>query len=413
MTKQFDGIWYNGLAATCELDNSLIDRAAIAVKGGRISWIGPAADLPAAPAVLADNIYDLQGRLVTPGFIDCHTHLIYAGNRAQEFEQRLQGVTYEAIARRGGGIQSTVTATRAASVDELYRQSLKRARALMASGVTTMEIKTGYGLEWDTELKMLRVARMIQDTLPVTIKKTFLAAHTVPREYQGRADEYVRLICEKMIPQVAEENLADAVDVFCEKIAFTLEQTSQVFRAAKKHGLDVKCHAEQLSDSGSAALAAKYHALSADHLEHVSEDSVKAMAKSGTVAVLLPGAFYFLRETKLPPIELLREHGVPMAIASDSNPGTSPVMSLLLMLNMACTLFRLTPQEALAGVTRNAAQALGMHETHGTLTVGKAADFCVWDVQHPVELVYSIGGLPLRQMIKEGILFDAIPRAEA
>jgi len=404
MTKQFDIIWVNGLIATCEQGYGLIEHGAIAVKNGKIAWIGSAKDLPAKPEDLAGEVHDLHGHCVTPGFIDCHTHLVYAGNRAHEFEQRLRGITYEEIARNGGGIQSTVKATRAATEDELFQQSLKRARALVASGVTTIEIKSGYGLDWPTELKMLRVAKLIEETIPVTIKRTFLGAHTVPVEYRGNADEYIQLVCEQMIPTVAEKKLADAVDVFCEKIAFNLEQTGRIFRTAKKFGLDVKCHAEQLSDSGSAALAAKYHALSVDHLEHASAESVKAIARSGTVAVLLPGAYYFLRETKLPPVELLREHQVPVAIASDCNPGTSPIMSLLMILNMACTLFRLTPEEALEGVTRHAAKALGMDKTHGTLTVGKMADFAVWNVAHPVELVYYMGDNPLRQLVKSGAI---------
>jgi imidazolonepropionase len=404
MTRQFDSIWVNGLIATCEQGYGLIEHGGIAVKKGKIAWIGMMKDLPGDAANLADSVHELHGHCVTPGFIDCHTHLVYAGNRAHEFEQRLQGVAYEEIARNGGGIQSTVRATRAATVDELFEQSLRRARALVASGVTTIEIKSGYGLDWETELKMLRVAKMISETIPVTIKRTFLGAHTTPVEYRGKADEYIELVCEQMIPAIAKEKLADAVDVFCERIAFNLEQTGKVFRAAKKHGLDVKCHAEQLSDSGSAALAAKYHALSVDHLEHASAESIKAMGQYGTTAVLLPGAFYFLRETKLPPVELLREHNVPIAVSSDCNPGTSPIMSLLIILNMACTLFRLTPEEALSGVTRHAAKALGMDKTHGTLTVGKAADFAVWNISHPVELVYYLGANPLRQMVKNGVV---------
>ena len=408
MTKQFDILWTNGVLATCEDGYGLISRGAIAIKNDKIAWVGAMHDLPGTPDTLADKVEDLQGNLVTPGFIDCHTHLVFAGNRAHEFEQRLQGVSYEEIARNGGGIQFTVAATRAATEEELFAQSLKRARGLFATGVTTMEIKSGYGLDWQTEVKMLRVAKLIEETLPVTVKRTFLGAHTIPAEYRGKADEYVELICNQMIPEIAEKKLADAVDVFCEKIAFNLEQTNHIFRTAKKFGLEVKCHSEQLSDSGSAALAAKYHALSVDHLEHASVESIKAMAKSGTVAVLLPGAFYFLRETKLPPIDLLREHGVAMAIATDCNPGTSPFTSLLLIMNMACTLFRLTPQEALAGVTKHAAKALGMAETHGTLTVGKVADFVVWDATHPVELAYYAGRNPLLQLVKKGVLMPLL-----
>lgn len=402
MAKQFDALWLNGNIVTCEEGQELIGQGAIAIKEGKIAWLGVASELSAAPDVLADHVYDLQGRCLTPGFIDCHTHLVYAGNRTNEFEMRLQGIAYEEIARQGGGIQSTVNATRAASADELFLQSVARAQALLNSGVTTVEIKSGYGLDWQTELKMLQAAKQIENTLPITVSRTFLGAHTCPVEYRGRTDEYIDLICHEMIPNIAKEKLAEAVDVFCEKIAFTLAQTERVFQTAKEYGLDVKCHAEQLSDSGSAALAAKYHAWSVDHLEHVSEEGVRAIAASGTVAVLLPGAFYFLRETKLPPIELLRKHHVPIAIASDCNPGTSPISSLLIILNMACTLFRLTPEEALAGVTRHAAKALGMEETHGTLTVGKVADFAVWNVSKPVELIYNMGGNPLHQIVKDG-----------
>jgi imidazolonepropionase len=401
MTKQFDALWLNGNIVTCESGQGMIEQGAIGVKAGKIAWIGAVSEL-SAPDALADEIYDLQGRCLTPGLIDCHTHLVYAGNRANEFEMRLHGMAYEDIARQGGGIQSTVNATRAASSEELFQQSVVRAKALLHSGVTTVEIKSGYGLDWQTELKMLQVAKRIEEVLPITVSRTFLGAHTCPLEYRGKINEYVDLICHEMIPQIAKEKLADAVDVFCEKIAFTISQTEQIFQAAKAHGLDVKCHAEQLSDSGSAALAAKYHAWSVDHLEHVSEEGVKAIAASATVAVLLPGAFYFLRETKLPPMELLRQHQVPIAIASDCNPGTSPISSLLIILNMACTLFRLTPEEALAGVTRHAAKALGMERIRGTLKVGKAADFAVWNVSKPVELIYNMGASPLHQIIKTG-----------
>jgi len=402
MKHQWDSIWINGLIATCEQGYGLKEKAGIAVKNGKIAWLGAIQDLPDSPDRVATHVYDIQGRCLTPGFIDCHTHLIYAGNRAHEFELRLNGVTYEEIARQGGGIKSTVEATRNASEKELLQASLARAMALTRSGVTTLEIKSGYGLDWPTELKMLKVAKQIESILSLTISKTFLGAHTVPLEYRDNADAYIDLVCNEMIPIVAKEKLAEAVDVFCEKIAFNLEQTERVFKAAKQYGLAIKCHAEQLSDSGSAALAAKYHAWSSDHLEHVSSQGVEALAQSGSVAVLLPGAFYFLRETHLPPIDLLRQHQVPIAIASDCNPGTSPILSLLLILNMACTLFRLTPEEALAGVTRHAAKALGLEKTHGTLTVGKMGDFAIWDVSHPVELTYYLGGNPLRQLVKKG-----------
>jgi imidazolonepropionase len=316
---------------------------------------------------------------------------------------RLQGATYESIAKAGGGIQSTVAATRAASEENLLQQSLVRARVLLSSGVTTLEIKSGYGLDLATELKILRVAKQIGDCLPVTVVPTFLGAHALPVEYQHQADKYIDLVCNEMLPAIAQAGLAQAVDVFCEKIGFTLAQTERVFQAAAQLGLGIKCHAEQLSDMGGAGLAARYHAWSVDHLEFLSESSIAALAKAGTVAVLLPGAFYFLRETQLPPIDLLRQYQVPMAIATDCNPGTSPVTSLLLMLNMACTLFKLTPEEALLGVTQHAAKALGLAKTHGSLTVGKVADFAIWDVQHPAELAYQIGLNPLVNVVKAGL----------
>lgn len=391
-TKKWDALLINGLLATCEQDDiGLIKRGAIASLDGKIAWCGSMEDLPHLPETLAQQVHDLHGACVTPGFIDCHTHLVYAGNRANEFVLRLQGKTYEDIARQGGGIQSTVAATRAASYEDLLQVSLQRAKALCASGVTTLEIKSGYGLDWQTEVKMLRVAKEIGKLLSITVKRTFLGAHTIPAAYRAaNPDAYVNLICDEMIPRVAKEKLADAVDVFCENIAFNLVQTERIFKVATQHGLGIKCHAEQLSASGAAALAAKYHALSVDHLEHLTRAGVQALAKAGTVAVLLPGAFYFLREKQLPPIALLREYGVPMAIASDCNPGTSPVLSLQIIMNMACTLFRLMPEEALLGVTRHAAKALGIEKTHGTLTVGKVADFIVWDVADPVELVYYL-----------------------
>jgi imidazolonepropionase len=398
-TKKWDTLWVNATIATCERDAGIVRDAAIAVKDGKIEWIGATAH--ALPSE-AHQVHDVQGRLITPGFIDCHTHLIYAGNRANEFAMRLQGMTYADIARLGGGIQSTVAATRLATEETLLQQSLPRARALMASGATTIEIKSGYGLDIETELKILRVANQIENLLSVTVSKTFLGAHMIPMEYRDQPDLYVDLVCQQMIPRIAKEKLADAVDVFCEHIAFSITQTERVFAAAKQAGLAIKCHAEQLSNSGSAALAARYGAWSVDHLEHADRDSMAAIATSGTVAVLLPGAYYFLRETTMPPIEWLREYNVPIAIASDCNPGTSPIMSLLVILNMACTLFRLTPDEALLGVTQQAAKALGLEKSHGTLTVGKVADLAVWDVTEPSELVYYLGGSPLNQLIKGG-----------
>lgn len=401
-TFQWDAVWMHGRVITAETAGHEIANAAVAVKDGRIAWVGAVSNLPGEPESLAAEVHDVSGCCITPGLIDCHTHLVYAGNRAHEFEKRLEGITYEEIARQGGGIQSTVTATRAASEDELFAQSLPRAEALQKSGVTTLEIKSGYGLDWATEAKILRVAKRIGEVLPLTVKRTFLGAHTVPAEYRGKAQEYVNLVCHDMIPRVASEQLADAVDVFCENIAFNLEQTEQVFAAARVHQLQVKCHGEQLSCSDSAILAAKHQALSVDHLEFASEAGIKALSASGTTAVLLPGAFYFLREKQMPPIELMRTLNVSMALASDCNPGTSPIMSLLLIMNMACTLFRMTPAEVMQGVTLNAAQALGMQLTHGSITVGKMADMAVWNVNTPAELCYYLGSQPLTGLIKAG-----------
>jgi imidazolonepropionase len=334
--------------------------------------------------------------------VDCHTHLVYGGNRAREFEMRLQGVTYEEIARQGGGIRSTVTATRAADEETLFRQSTPRLISLLSEGVTTVEIKSGYGLDLETEIRVLRVARRLGETFPVTIFPTYLGAHALPPEFEGRADDYIDYVCDEVLPAVTGQHLAMAVDAFCENIGFTPAQTERVFKAAKAFGLPVKLHAEQLSDQGGAALAAGYGALSVDHLEHISEEGVRAVAASDTVAVLLPGAFYFLREKKRPPIDLLRRFGVPMAVSTDCNPGTSPAVSLLLMLNMACTFFRMTPEEALAGVTINGARALGLGDRIGTLEPGKDADFVVWDVTEPAELAYNIGLNPCRQVVRKG-----------
>ncbi len=399
---QWDSLWINGLIATCEQGYGLIENAAIAAKDGKIAWLGAMQDLPGAPEDLAFEVFDLEQRCLTPGLIDCHTHLVYAGNRANEFQMRLTGKSYEDIAREGGGIQSTVKSTRSASEDELLKLSMPRLHSLIASGVTTVEIKSGYGLDLETELKILRVAQYLEDIFPITIKRTFLGAHTIPPEYREKADDYVDLICNNMIPVIAENKLAEAVDVFCEKIAFTLQQTEEIFKAAKHHGLTIKCHSEQLTDSNSAALAAKYQALSVDHLEHLSENGIEAIAHSGTVAVLLPGAFYFLKEKKMPPINSLRKNNVPIAIATDCNPGTSPCASILIIMNMACTQFGLTPEEALVGVTHNAAKALGMNKTHGTLTIGKVADFSIWNIKHPDELSYYLGMILLDRIVKEG-----------
>jgi len=403
--KQWSDLWVEVSLATMTGDSGpygAIENGALAVKDGRIAWVGPAADLPDKPESLADEVFHGAGHWVTPGLIDCHTHLVYAGNRAGEFEARLQGKSYEEIARAGGGIRSTVAATRKASEKELLRQSSPRLRRLIADGVTTVEIKSGYGLDTETELKMLRAARHLATLEPVRVRTTFLGLHALPADHEDRRQEYVDLVSGDMLDAVADAGLADAVDAFCETIGFTSEETEQVFQAAHARGLPVKLHAEQLSDQKGAAMAARFDALSADHLEYVDEDGIKAMAAAGTVAVLLPGAFYFLRETKRPPIDLFRAHDVPIAIATDCNPGSSPATSLLLMLNMACTLFSMTPEEALAGVTRNAAAALGLDGEIGTLEAGKAADFVFWDIDSPAELAYAIGANPLKARVFGG-----------
>ena len=382
-----DAVWLDAKLATMVDGYGAIDDGAIAVTDGRISWIGARK----AWKDKARTEHDAKGAWILPGFVDCHTHLVHAGNRAHEFELRLKGASYEEIAKAGGGIVSTVAATRAASEDELVASAQKRLAQWIKEGAAVIEVKSGYGLDRDTELRMLRAARRLKG---VTVRTTFLGAHALPEEYKGRADAYVDFVCDEVLPAAAAEKLADAVDVFCERIAFTRTQTARVFKTAKRLGLPVKLHADQLSDLGGAALAAKHGALSADHLEFTSESGVEAMAHAGTVAVLLPGAFYFLHETKLPPISSLRRHGVPIALATDHNPGSSPLHSPLLAMNMACTLFRLTPEEALAGFTINGARALGMQGTHGTLEVGKAADFAFWEIGSPGELVYAMGANP-------------------
>lgn len=387
------------LAGDARVPYGWIEDGALAVEDGRIAWVGARADLPAALRRGAAE-HDAGGALITPGLIDCHTHLVYGGSRAGEFEQRLQGVSYEEIARAGGGIASTVQATRAASEDDLLAQSRRRLRPLLAEGVTTIEIKSGYGLSEEAEARCLRVARKLGAQEQVSVRATFLGAHALPPEFRGRADDYIAEVC-RMLPVLHAQGLVDAVDAFCEHIGFSPAQTRRVFEAARALDLPVKLHAEQLSDSAGAELAASFHALSCDHLEWLSPAGARAMANAGTVAVLLPGAFYFLRETKLPPIALLRELRVPMAISTDCNPGTSPCTSLLLMLNMACTLFRLTPEEALAGVTRHAARALGLAD-RGVLAPGLRADFVLWDAQHPAELAYAIGLNPCRATYVEG-----------
>jgi imidazolonepropionase len=399
----WDQLWTNVNLATMQADGyNEIKHGAIATTGSRISWLGPQDQLPASPEHLAKTLTDGKGHWLTPGLIDCHTHLIFGSNRAMEFEQRLKGVSYEEIALQGGGIHSTVNATRAGSLEELIQSATPRLQALLDSGVTTVEIKSGYGLDVDTELRMLQVMTALEHNLPVSIQKTYLGAHTVPAEHEHHRDRYLDLICNELLPIIHQNNFADAVDIFCETIGFNITESTRILQAATDLDLKVKMHADQLSDMGASALAARFGALSADHLEHCPESGVRAMAENSSTAVLLPGAFYYLKEDCKPPVELFRAHGVPMAIATDLNPGSSPVASLLTIMNMACTLFGLTPEEALCGVTANAARALGLLGDRGTLEVGKRADFVLWDIQSPAELSYWVGFNPCVQRVKNG-----------
>ncbi len=377
----------------------LVHGAAIAVQGGRIVWVGAQTELPAQYSALPRT--SLEGRLVTPALIDCHTHVVHGGYRAAEFEMRLNGASYEQVARAGGGIISTVKATRAASVDDLIAQALPRVDAMLAEGVSVIEVKSGYGLDHETELTMLRAARALPEHRPVRVVTSFLGAHAVPADYAGRPKDYIAEICIPTLRAAHAEGLVDAVDAFCEGIAFLPDQLVPLFDVAQQLGLPIKCHAEQLSNLGGAKLAASYGALSADHIEYLDEDGVQAMAEAGTVGVILPGAFYTLRETQAPPIDLLRKYNVPMALATDCNPGSAPMTSLLLAMNMACTLFRMTPEEALQGVTTNAARALGLSDC-GQISPGLRADFAVWNVSHPAELAYRIGFNPLHARIIGG-----------
>ncbi|NOU52783.1 imidazolonepropionase [Pseudoalteromonas sp. JBTF-M23] len=382
----------------------LVEQGAIMIKNGKIVWVGPQSDMPQFDA-LATPLHDGKGQLVTPGLIDCHTHILFAGNRATEFEQRLNGVSYQQIAQNGGGIASTVRATRQADMESLFVAGKTRLNSLLREGVTTVESKSGYGLDCENEIKLLEVNKLLNEHHPVDIQSTFLGAHALPPEYKDSADDYIDLVCEQMLPLVAEQNLAVAVDVFCENVGFSYEQTKKVFTKAKQLGLKIKCHAEQLSNQHGSELVAEFSGLSADHIEYLDEQGVIAMAKAGTTAVVLPGAFYFLRETQLPPIELLRKHQVPMAIASDFNPGTAPLCSLRLMLNMACTLFRMTPLEALQGVTIHAAKALGLND-RGMLKEGLRADIALWDIEHPAQLSYQFGVSDLSNLWISGKLIQ-------
>ncbi|RUW22287.1 imidazolonepropionase [Mesorhizobium sp. M4B.F.Ca.ET.215.01.1.1] len=397
-------LWRNARLATMAEGApglGIVENGAIVARDGLIAYAGSEAAMPAALVQGAD-ITDCEGRWITPGLIDCHTHLVYAGNRANEFEMRLSGATYEEVARAGGGIVSSVKSLRAASEDELVAQTLPRLDALLAEGVTTIEVKSGYGLDVDNEKKSLRAARRLGDQRSVTVRTTCLAAHALPPEARGDKDAFIDLVATDILPAVAAENLADAIDGFCEGIAFSPEQMARVFDKARALGLPVKLHADQLSNLHGAALAARYGALSADHLEYTDDEGAAAMAGAGTVATILPGAYYFIRETKKPPVELFRRHGVKMAVATDSNPGTSPLTSLLLTMNMAATLFGLTVEECLSGVTREAARALGLQEKTGTLEAGKSADLAIWNIERPAELVYRMGFNPLHARIWRG-----------
>jgi len=410
-SQNADGVWQNLKPApglwVADVPVPEGQPACVVVQQGQMAWVGPEAQLPAAYQALPRR--DARGALATPGLVDCHTHLVYGGQRANEFAMRLAGATYEEVAKAGGGIVSSVKATRAATEDELFDQAAPRLQALLAEGVCAIEIKSGYGLALEHERKQLRVARRLGEAFGVTLRTTFLGAHALPPEYAGRSQAYVDLVCKEMLPALAAEGLVDAVDVFCERIAFTLAETEQVFQAAQKLGIPVKLHAEQLSDMGGSALAARYGALSCDHIEHLSADGIAAMKAAGTVAVLLPGAYYTLRDTHLPPIAQLRAAGVPMAVSTDHNPGTSPALSLLLMANMACTLFRLTVPEALAGITTHAARALGLQDSHGLIASGRPANLVLWPVGEAAELACWFGHKPACTIVRQGRIHGVLP----
>lgn len=408
MTHSFmwDRLWLGGHLATLGPDlegYGEIRHGALASREGRIVWVGPEGDLPAPAGDLAREVVELEGRWMTPGLVDCHTHLVFGGDRSEEFEARLQGVSYEEIARAGGGIRNTLAATREATEEDLVQSAVSRILGLHAEGVTTLEIKSGYGQEPESELRMLRAARRLGESPSVDVQTTLLAAHVLPEEFEGRRGDFLEMVRKEMIPRAITEGLADAVDAFCEGIAFSVEECREVLRVGREAGLAVRLHADQLTDGGGAALAAELGARTADHLEYTSHDGVKAMAEAGTVAVLLPGAFYFIQETRPPPVTAFRETGVPMAVATDLNPGSSPLNSILTAMNLACTLFGLTPEEALRGVTVNAARALGLLGDRGTLEQGKMADLAIWEIGHPRELSYWLGARPCTGVVKNGI----------
>ena len=410
-SQNADGVWQNLKPApglwVADVPVPEGQTVCVVVQQGQMAWVGPEAHVPAAYQALPRH--DARGALATPGLVDCHTHLVYGGQRANEFAMRLAGATYEEVAKAGGGIVSSVKATRAATEDELFDQAAPRLQALLDEGVCAIEIKSGYGLALEHERKQLRVARRLGEVFGVAVRTTFLGAHALPPEFAGRSQDYIDLVCNEMLPALAAEGLVDAVDVFCERIAFTLAETSQVFQAAQKLGIPVKLHAEQLSDMGGSALAARYGALSCDHIEHLSADGIAAMKAAGTVAVLLPGAYYTLRDTQLPPIAQLRAAGVPMAVSTDHNPGTSPALSLLLMVNMACTLFRLTVPEALAGITTHAARALGLQDSHGLIASGRPANLVLWPVGEAAELAYWFGHKPACTIVRQGRIHGVLP----
>ncbi|MBV8298068.1 MAG: imidazolonepropionase [Candidatus Eremiobacteraeota bacterium] len=404
MSERWETLWVGARLATMVPGGApygAIEHGAVAARDGVIAWIGPSAELPGAPARLAEHVIDAGGRWITPGLIDPHTHLVFGGERVGDFERRVAGQSYAAAASGGSGIAHTVAMTRATDEKTLFRDAAQRARTMIANGTTTLEIKSGYGLDLETELRLLRVARRLGRELGITVRATYLGAHVIPPEYAERREEYLGFVCEVMLPLVARDGLADAVDVFCDTIAFTPEETARVLEAAKRLGFAVKLHADQIADTGAAALAARYGALSADHIEHTSEEGVAALARAGTAAVLLPGAYYYLRETVKPPLAALRAHGVPIALATDCNPGTSPVLTLPTILNMACVLFGLTPEESFASATRNAARALGLHD-RGELRVGARCDLALWDVDSPAELCYWLGASKCASVVVAG-----------